>query len=292
VLERLRALAVFAKVADLGSFRAAARQLGLSPSVVSHHVRELEAQLATPLLHRTTRRLALTPDGGRVLTAARQMVDAAERGLGATSSAGGTLRVTGPAFLVNAGLCVDLAAFLVERPNVDLVVSFTEVTHDLLRDGFDVALRFGKLADSTHRSRKLAEMRRVVVAAPGVVAAKRLRAPRDLEGADFVLLSSRPPQLSLASPGRRPVTVALGSKVAVDSAAAMHALVLAGAGLATLPELLVRDDLQRGRLVAVLPRWTPASVGVYLVWPSHSQRAELTQAFVAFIASRVAALFA
>ena len=63
MLDQLRALAVFAKVADLGSFRAAARALGLSPSVVSHHVRELEARLALPLVHRSTRRLALTPDG-------------------------------------------------------------------------------------------------------------------------------------------------------------------------------------------------------------------------------------
>ena len=79
MLDQLRALAVFAKVADLGSFRAAARALGLSPSVVSHHVRELEARLALPLVHRSTRRLALTPDGELLVAEARAMVDAAER---------------------------------------------------------------------------------------------------------------------------------------------------------------------------------------------------------------------
>ena len=85
MLDQLRALAVFAKVADLGSFRAAARALGLSPSVVSHHVRELEARLALPLVHRSTRRLALTPDGELLVAEARAMVDAAERGLGAVT---------------------------------------------------------------------------------------------------------------------------------------------------------------------------------------------------------------
>jgi DNA-binding transcriptional LysR family regulator len=293
MLDHLRALAVFARVADLGSFRAAARVLGLSPSVVSHHLRELEARLATPLLYRTTRRLALTPAGERLLTSARQMVEAAERGLDGVSSAGGKLRVTAPAFLAATGLCRDLAAFSARHPNVQLVISFSEVTLDLLRDGLDVAFRIGKLADSAHMSRKLTDMPRVLVSAPAAIErGPRLRAPRDLETRSFIQLSSRPPLLSLASPGHKPTTVALSPKISVDSAAAVRELALAGAGLATLPELLVRDDLRRGRLVVVLPRWTVASVGVYAVWPSHPQRAELTQAFVAFVEPRLVSLFA
>src|SRR5580658_6140699 len=109
MLEQLRALAVFARVVDLGSFRAASRALSLSPSVISHHVRELEARMAMPLLHRSTRRLSLTPEGQRVLAHAREMVDAAERGLGEVSGASGRLRITAPAFLAATGLSRDLA---------------------------------------------------------------------------------------------------------------------------------------------------------------------------------------
>jgi DNA-binding transcriptional LysR family regulator len=122
-------------------------------------------------------------------------------------------------------------------------------------------------------------------------AVMRLRRPQDLTAHGFIQLSSRPPRLTLTSPGRKPVTVAVHSRISVDSAAAVRELALAGAGIATLPELLVRDDLPGGRLVAVLPKWTVASVGVYAVWPSHAQRAELTQAFVAFVAPRFASLF-
>jgi DNA-binding transcriptional LysR family regulator len=291
VLERLRALAVFAKVADLGSFRAASRALGLSPSVVSHHVRELEARLATPLLHRTTRRVALTPAGQRLISYARQMVEAAERGLDGVSSATGRLRVTAPAFLAASGLCRDFAAFSAQHPGVELEISFTEATQDLLRDGLDVAFRIGSLGDSTHKTRKLADMRRVLVAAPEVAAAANPRTPLDLSAHGFIQLSSRPPRLTLARPGGKPVTVAVHPRISVDSAAAARELALAGAGIATLPELLVRDDLARGRLVTVLPAWTAASVGVYAVWPGHAQRAELTQVFVAFVAPRLASLF-
>jgi DNA-binding transcriptional LysR family regulator len=292
MLGELRALAVFAKVADLGSFRAAARALTLSPSVVSHHVRELEAHLEIPLLHRTTRRLSITPAGERVLASARQIVELAERGLGEVSSARGRLRITAPAFLVAAGLCREVAAFAAQHASVELVVSFSEVTHDLLRDGFDVALRFGKLADSTYKSRKLAEMRRVLVATPAVAASARVRVPRDLAAASIVQLSSRPPILRLTSRGHRQVSVTVAPRISVDSAAAMRELVLAGSGIAALPEVLVRDDVSRGRLAIVLPAWTPVSVGVYVVWPAHAQRSQLTQAFVSFVEPRVVAMFA
>src|SRR5262249_40248342 len=153
-----------------------------------------EARLSTPVLHRSTRRIALTPDGERLLACARQMVEAAERGLDGVSSAGGSLRVTAPAFLAATDLCRDLAEFSAHHPRLELSISFSETTRDLLRDGFDVALRVGKLADSTHLSRKLTDMRRVLVVAR---LPKGLRHPRDLQSCSFVQLSSRPPMVSL-----------------------------------------------------------------------------------------------
>jgi DNA-binding transcriptional LysR family regulator len=248
MLDQLRALAVFARVADLGSFREAARVLELSPSVVSHHVRELETRVATPLLHRTTRRLALTPAGERLVAHARDMVEAAERGLGGVTTATGRLRVTAPAFLAATELCHDLAAFSRQHPQVDLVISFSETPQDLLGSGLDVAFRIGALRDSTHRTRKLADMRRVLVAAPGALDTK-LRTPRDLAAQRFIQLKTRPPVVVLAKPGHKSVSVSVSPKISVDSAAAIRELALAGAGIATLPELLVRDDVQRGRLM-------------------------------------------
>lgn len=297
LLAQLRALAVLASVAELGSFRAAARALGLSPSVVSHHIAELERRLALPLIYRSTRRLALTADGARLAEAAREMVDAAERGLDATSGHSdaptGSLRVTAPAFIADAGLCRDLAEFAAAYPKVALTASFSEEPRDLLRDGFDVAIRIGRLADSSHKVRKLADMSRVLVGAPGYVHARKApRAPRELVGWDFVHLSSRPAEVALVRAGKaRPVVLGFRPRLAVDSAAAMRALVLAGAGVATLPEVLVRGDLARGGLVPVLRGWLPPAVGIFAVWPGNAPRAALTARLIDFLAPRLAALF-
>lgn len=296
MLDQLRSLAIFARVVELGSFRAASRHFSLSPSVISHHVSALEQRLAVPLLYRSTRRLALTPDGEQVLAAAREMVAAAERGLDAASggaSPGGSLRVTAPAFLADTRLAHDLAAFSAAYPRVKLTASFTDAPRDLLRDGLDLALRIGRLEDSTHRTRKLAEMHRVLVGSPRYVnAQKSPRGPRDIEAWDYVQLSTRPPEVTLVSKGKKPVSFAFVPRIAVDSAAAMRSLVLEGIGVAILPEVTVRSDLARGRLIEPLLAWTPASLGVHAVWPRNAQRAGLTMRFVDFMADRVAELFA
>jgi DNA-binding transcriptional LysR family regulator len=296
MIDELRALAVFAKVVELGSFRAAARALSLSPSVVSHHVSALEGRLALPLLYRSTRRLALTPHGEQLVAAAREMVDAAARGLdavgGHSHAPTGTLRVTAPAFLAETSYTTHLAAFCAAHPGVRLVASFSDAPRDLLRDGFDLALRAGRLEASTHKTRKLADMRRLLVAAPRYASAREPpRVPRDLERWDFLHLSSRPAELSLTAPGKKPVVVAFEPRISVDSAAALRELAIAGAGATSLPEVTVRAEVARGRLVELLPEWRIALVGVYAVWPHNAQRSSLTLRFVAFMADRLAALF-
>ncbi len=299
MLDHLRSLGVFAKVVELGSFRAAARALSLSPSVVSHHVSELERRLALPILYRSTRRLALTPDGEKLFQAAHEMLDAAARGLDAVSgrseSASGVLRLTAPAFLADTTFGHDLAAFTGAHPNVSLTVSFTDAPRDLLRDGFDLALRIGKLKDSTHKTRKLADMRRLLVCSPRYLHSRKTpRTPRDLGTWEYIQLSSRPAEIALTSQRvKKPVTIAFKPRISVDSAAAMRELVLAGAGIAPLPEVLVRADIDGGRLVEVLgSRWQAMLLGVYAVWPGNTQRAGLTLRFIEFMAPRVASLFA
>lgn len=297
MFDHLRSLAVFAKVAELGSFRAAARALALSPSVISHHVSELEKSLSLPLLYRSTRRLALTPDGEKLFRAATEMVDAAARGLDAVSGCSetpaGMLRLTAPAFLAETAFCRALAQFSLAHPKVNLTVSFSETPRDLLQDGFDLALRIGRLQDSTHKARKLADMRRLLVCAPRYLNGRRQpRQPRDLATYDYIQLTSRSAEVTLAAPGKKPVTISFEPRLSIDSAAAMRELALAGVGIATLPEVLVRADVLRGRLIELLPRWPAALLGVYAVWPSNAQRAGLTLRFIDFMASRVAELFA
>jgi DNA-binding transcriptional LysR family regulator len=297
MLDDLKPLAIFAKVAELGSFRAAARACALSASVVSHHISELEQRLGVPLLYRSTRRLALTADGEHLLASAREMVDAASRGLdevtGKSAAPAGRLRITAPAFFAETTFPDDLAAFVAAHPRVELAASFSEAPRDLLRDGLDLALRIGKLADSSLRVKKLADMHRLLVASPRYLAGrKRLKHPRELVGWDFIRLSSRPAELALGGPARsRPITVPVASKLSVDSAAVMRALAVAGAGVTALPDVIVRDALARGDLIEVLSGWTLAVVGVYAVRPGGATASSLAQAFVEFIAPRLAAMF-
>lgn len=299
MIEHLRSLAVFAKTVELGSFRAAARALSLSPSVVSHHLGKLEASLGLPLLYRSTRRLALTAEGKRLLAAARDMMSAAERGLDAVSEQGqsprGELRLSAPAFLAATALCRDLAEFAATYPQVKLTLSFSDAPTDLLRDGFDLALRVGRVQDSTLRLRKLCDMRRLLVAAPRYL--KGRRAPRrvaELAAFDYLQLSSRPAEVTLSrrGSGAPPRTVSFQSRLVVDSAAALHGLTLAGAGLATLPEILIRSDLARGDLVELLPRFQTKLLGVYLLWPKTAQRPALLMRFSEFMGPRIRQLFA
>ena len=296
MLDELRALAIFAKVVEDGSFRGAARRLALSPSVVSHHVRTLEERVGVALLHRSTRRLVLTPAGERLVAEAQAMVASAERGLdqarGLSAIPSGSLRLTIPAFLAETSLCADIAAFARAHPAVRLMVSFSEVPRDLLNDGFDLALRIGTLADSTHKTRKLSEMRRVLVAAPSLAASQPpLSAPRDLKGWPFLHLGSRAPTLAMRHRAQA-AQVTYAPVLTVDSAGAMRRLMLAGAGLATLPEVLVQGDLKEGRAVEILPAWRVATVAVHALWPGGAVKPTLTLRFLDFITPRIEALFA
>ncbi len=298
MIENLKALAVFARTVESGTFRAAARALGLSPSVVSHHISELERRLEVPLLYRSTRHLALTPDGERLFHEAREMVAAAERGLDALGERGeglaGRLRVTAPALLAETRFCRDIGAFTRAHPRVTLALAFTERRQDLLRDGFDVALRIGRLEDSTLKVRRLALMPRVLVASPSYVALHaRPRTVRDLDGWDFIQLSAVRPELALIPPGRKtPVVRPYRARAAVDSATALREMAIAGMGVTSLPEVLARRELAQGRLVEVLPSWRLPTLGVYAVWPAGAARPGLTLRFIDFMAEPLAALFA
>ena len=298
MIDHLKALAVFATTVEQGSFRGAARVLGLSPSVVSHHVSGLERRLGVALLYRTTRKLSLTSDGEQLFRSAREMLHAAERGLDAISGASttptGTLRLTAPAILIDTRFTRDLAAFARTLPHVAISIAFTEQRHDLLRDGLDLAIRIGHLDDSSLKMKKLATMRRVLISSPAYVATRpRARRLADLEGWDFVTLSALPPTLEAIPPRRKtPLKIALAPRVTTDSATAMRELVLAGAGIAGIPELVAREALQRGRLVEVLPAWRMTSRDVYAVWPGGTPRPGLTARFVDFIEPRLRELFA
>ena len=186
MLDHLRQIAIFAKTVDHGSFRAAARALGLSPSVVSHHVAQLEERLGTALLYRSTRKLSVTEDGRRLLDAAHKMINAAEAGLQAVAGRGrqlsGVLNVTAPAVLAQSALVDRIALFLTMHPNVRLELDFSDTRREVIGAGIDVAIRMGWLRDSALKSRKLYDVRRRLVASTDYLTERTVpRSPNDLQ---------------------------------------------------------------------------------------------------------------
>lgn len=285
MLDQLRQIAIFAKTVDHGSFRAAARALDLSPSVVSHHVAQLEERLGTALLYRSTRKLSVTDDGKRLLGQARVMMDAAEAGLQAIAERGrdlsGELNVTAPAVLAQSALVDAVAAFSNAHPNVRLALDFSDTRREVIGGGIDVAIRMGWLKDSTLKARKLYDVRRRLVVsrayAEGLPEPKR---PEDLATWNWLELAPVRLKPTFHKDGHRTVVLKPVSRLNVNDAHAIYRLAQAGAGLAIVPDFLTEPGVASGTMLHLLPDWELEPVGVYAVWPSNAPKAGLTAHFV------------
>lgn len=297
MLDQLRALVVFAETVETGSFREAARRLGVSPSVASYHVSQLEKKLGRTLLHRSTRRLSLTADGEELFATAREMLAVGKRGLDAVAQRGGKpvgrLRVTAPALLAETRFCEHVAAFARENPRVNLSIDFSERRSDLVAKGFDLALRIGRLEDSSLKARRLAEMSRCLVGSPGYVSERAAAmAPSDLRAWEWIHLAPVLPQCVLVGAGKQSVTLDYRPRIVVDSVTAMRNMALAGLGIAQLPDVLTRHEIGSGRLVEVMPRWRLPGVTVFAVWPASTTQPVMTKFFIDAIAPALKTLFA
>lgn len=291
MLDHLRQLAIFAKTVDHGSFRAAAQALRLSPSVVSHHISQLEEQLGVALLYRSTRKLSLTRDGEQLIGAARAMIDAAEAGLRQVSDQAaqptGELHITMPAALAQSDMTNRIAAFSTAYPGIRLTLDFSDLRREVIAGGIDVALRMGWLEDSSLKARKLFDVKRYLVAAQSYCAERPApAAPNDLLEWDWLELSQVKLTTEFRTKGQRPVTVKPSPRLSVNDAHALYHLARSGAGLAVVPEYLARTDLSSGVMHHVLPDWHVPSIGIYAVWPPNAPKEGLSALFIRFLAQK------
>lgn len=288
MIDDLRALAIFAKVAEAGSFSAAGRSLRLSTSVVSHHVKALETRHGVSLFRRSTRALSLTGEGQRLLEAARRMVEAAEEGLDSIANVStdpaGALRVSAPAFMMNSPQESAIWQFAGRYPNVAVTLYSSDEQINLVEKGFDMAIRLGTLSDSALRSRKIGAFERCLVASPSYLETiETPLAPEDLTRCDFVLLDMLSEKFVLKR-GSEVVTVQPEqSRVLVNSISSARCAVLAGLGVQKLPLSEVEKDLAAGHLMRVLPEWSLPTLSIYAVWPESSQRSTLVRLLLEFL---------
>ncbi len=278
MIDRLRQMAIFAKTIDHGSFRGAARELRLSPSVVSHHVSQLEEHLGVALIYRSTRKLTLTIEGQRLLTATRNMLDAVEgelQDLSATAGEpSGELRVTLPSVLSLSHITDQIAAFSLAYPRITLTVDFSDTRRALIDDGFDLAIRMGPKSKNSATSRTLFEVRRVLVASKDYLATRTVgKDPTGLT--DWEWLALAPVQnvpLSFRNNVGETMKIKPTPHLFTNDAQALHRLAQAGAGLAIVPDFLVAPDIENGTMDYVLPNWELRPISVYAEWPANAPK--------------------
>lgn len=288
MIDHLRHMAIFARVVDEGSFRGAARDLGLAPSRVSQTVSELEDRLSVTLLYRTTRKIALTNEGRVFYARVVEMLRSAETGLNELNALSlepvGALRISVPAFLSSSGLSTAIGEFVRRHPHVALSVSYTDHPVGLIHDGYDMNIRLGWLDDSSMMSRKLGEYERVLVAGMDYAASRPTPVhPTDLEDWDWLGYEHRSSTLELMSQDGKTVKVDGNSQMQVDSMDALYHFTTQNLGVTVLPRYLAERGLQSGAFVRLLPQWGLRPLGCYAVWPDKSRRENLTLLFVRFL---------
>lgn len=286
----LTQLRVFLRVVQSGSFSAAARQLGMPKSTVSRKVSELEGHVRARLLQRTTRQLGLT-DVGRIFyehaVRIAAEVDEAAQAVGRMQAAPrGLLRVTAPLSFGMLGAI--LAEYMRTYPEVQVELLCTDRQVDLVDERFDVAIRAGKLADSSLTARAIGVIQRVLVAAPSYCKRHGVpRSPTELERhACLVFGAGAAPNVWSLESGDDRVAVRVMPRLTLNDPEVLRGVALEGAGIALIPEFVCTEDIKAKRLRRVLPDWCSASSPVHAVYPTARLLAPKATAFIELMRKR------
>ncbi len=287
----------FTRVADSGSFTAAATRLGWPKSSVSHRVTRLEAALGVRLLERNTRRLRLTEVGARYHEHARRVLQELEQASATVArflvQPQGWLRITASVVLGQELLPSLLAEFASDYPEVQLFVDLNNRRVDLLEEGFDVAIRSGELPDSSLVARKLGQAAARLYAAPSYLRRHgKPRTPDELNA--HVLLdnaaSAPTERWSLSHEDGRQAVVSARFRVVGNDPTLLREIAARSEGIVSLPDFIAAPALAQRRLEPVLAAWATRRVEVHAVFPSHKSLSPAVRAFVDLAALRLGPL--
>ena len=289
-------LAMVARLAEEGSFAAAARSLGVSVATVSRAVARLEARLGGRVFNRSSRQLALTDLGRRVAERAARALSEAEEAEAAgrelASQPRGLVRLAVPMSYGLLRVAPILPDFLRRYPDITLDLHLGDAVVDLIGEGFDAALRIAVLEDSSLVARRLGPVERLVVAAPAYLARHgRPQHPREIAAHRCLgyAYRARGEAWRFLGPGGEEVAVTPGGPLRVTNVDALVPCLLDGLGIAELPDFAVAGHLAAGRVERVLPGWRMAAGGLYFVTPTARHRAAKVEALAAFLAERLSA---
>lgn len=289
MVTNLRAIYIFVKSVELGSFRATARALDLSASVVSYQISRLEKELNVALLYRSTRKLTLTSAGRTLFEKMAPLVSGAEQGVDLLTSKSsepfGSLNVTMAASFSRENITRLVARFAALHPGIELSVTYSDEQKNLIGENIDLAIRSGPIEDSSLKAVKLFTIERKLVAAPRYLAGRpEPAAPADLADWDWIWLSVTPRYRTFVDQRTRTRhRLKLNRRVTVNDGYAMTEFAVEGLGLLTSPLYLVEGYLRDGHLVEVIPDWQVEPIDVYAIWPPNAPKAGLTGRFAEYL---------
>ncbi len=290
-MDRLTSMTVFVRVAELGSFTGAADELEISATMVGKHVKALEARLGARLIHRTTRRQQLTDVGRHYFDRCKAILEeaaAAEASVDALRGVPrGLLRITASVTYGARKIAPALADFLRQHPDVQAELVLNDRTVDLIEEGFDAAIRIGRLDDSGLIARPLAPYRMMICASPAYLAAHPApRRPQDLERHVCLAYWSVQGRWKLTDRDGREHPVRVESRLRTNNGDALRQAALAGFGIVMQPQVLLEDDVRSGRLVPLLPNYRLPSAPVHLVYLPDRRPTPKLQRFIDFVLAR------
>ena len=294
-MDLFQAMSVYVKVVEAGSMTAAAQECSISTTMVGNHLRALEQRLGVSLLKRTTRRQRLTEFGTayyercvEVLGLVNESEQLAEQ---AQVEPSGTLRITAPLTFGSEVLAPALCEFSRRYPDVKLDLLLTNQRLDLIDNGFDVAIRLGKVPDSTRLiARPLLDYRLTICASPEYLARRgKPLEPGDLSNHDCLAFaypagddwSAAEKHWRLSGPNGE-VTVEVSGPMVMNTSSGLHRAARAGGGIVMLPDALVQQDLQDGRLVALLPDYRLPYRPMHVLYVQDRYRLPKLRRFVDF----------
>jgi DNA-binding transcriptional LysR family regulator len=295
-MDRLAAIQAFVRVVESGSFARAAERVGASTSTLSRQIAELERHLGARLLNRTTRRLSLTEGGQAFYERAVQVLadleEAEAQASSAAASPRGTVRLTCSHAMGQQRIAPAIASFVARYPDVRFEVSISDRIVDLVEEGFDLAIRVGRLGTDQLVARRLGTMRLLACASPAYLKARGTpRVPADLAAHAAITYAYAPnPRVwRLVDREGRAHEVRVGGPLHSNSGDLAVAAAIAGLGIVFEPDFIVAPALAAGLLVRVLPEYESAPGDIWAVYPSRRHLSAKVRLFVDHVAQQFAA---
>lgn len=292
-MSELDEIRVFVTLVETQSSTKAAEKMGLAISAISRRMKELESRLGVQLIQRTTRRMTVTEEGNRFyLSCKRILEDLLEAENLVSDSAAdlsGNIRIATPLSFGIGHLSSAIAIFMQLHPKVTIDIDMSDQWVDIVSEGFDLAIRIGKLQDSTLKARKLASMRNIVCCAPSLLAEfGPVTSPEELSGIPALVYSNlkNTTRWDYKDDNDMEGSIKVLPRMKSNNGDAMRDSAIAGLGVVCLPEFIVHQAINSGTLIPMLQEYQWFNSSIYAVYPPTRFLSARVRAFIDFLAER------